>query len=455
MDNELHEPEFRLKDVLFSPLHHWRVIVIAAVVLAVLLGGLRGGKILLAMGNSAAVDAQASAYEKAMQEYTEKKALLERNLEIATANLEAQQKYISESILMSLDYRNVYEASVSLYVDTGYQIMPGMTYQDPDKSPQILAAYQLALNDSRLYEKVADQAGVDVRYIQELVVVGTEEDHLLTVTIQHSDKEQAEALRASIVWQMDEIQKSIASSIGEHDLQVFAYSSGYTVDIELAKLQTEANKAQDTIKESIKTYQADLDALQMPESNVPSLKNAAKTGLKWAILGFVAGAVLLYCFFCAVFLMSRKVYSGACLSEFCGIRVLGYAANEDRKRGRIDRWLRKLEGRIPENSAANDTLLAANVKNYCPASGKLLVTGDAGDDQIRQIAELLKEKLGSIAVIQEGGLLRDAKAVEALAQCDAVVLVECCGVSDYGRVSSQIRTVTSLGKDLIGCILYD
>lgn len=455
MDNELHEPEFRLKDMFFSPLRHWRVTLIFAVILAVLLGGFKGVQVLRTMADADALEAQAGAYEDALKEYETKKALLVQSVDKALSDLEMQQEYLSESILMSLDYRNVYEASVSFYVDTNYQIMPGLSYQNPDKAPQIVAAYQLMLQDGRLYEKAASQAGKDVKYIQELVVVETEEDYLLTVIVQHSDQEQAEALLATIVDQMNGIHEAVADSVGEHNLEILVQHSGFSVDNQLGTLQAEKAKQQKTIEDNIRAYKEELAALQMPENNIASLSSAVKTFIKWGILGFVAGAVLLYGFYCAVFLMSEKVYSGASLSEFCGVRILGTVADDTRKRGRIDRWIRKLEGRIGGNSEANNALLAANVKNYYPESGKLLITGDAADEELAQVVQILTGKLGGVSVACQGGLLRSAEAVEALANSDAVLLVERCGKSRYSRVSSQLDMLKGLNKRVIGCILYE
>ena len=46
-----------------------------------------------------------------------------------------------------------------------------------------------------------------------------------------------------------------------------------------------------------------------------------------------------------------------------------------------------------------------------------------------------------------------AAALELLAQCDGVVLVETCGRSRYDRVLWQLETAKDYGKELLGCVV--
>ena len=63
---------------------------------------------------------------------------LENNLE--------QQQYIQErSIMLEMDPYNIYEAIISYYVDTNYEIVPELYYQDPNYTAVITNSYNAAI----------------------------------------------------------------------------------------------------------------------------------------------------------------------------------------------------------------------------------------------------------------------------------------------------------------------
>ncbi|MCG4808492.1 hypothetical protein L0P46_11525, partial [Collinsella aerofaciens] len=71
---------------------------------------------------------------------------------------------------------------------TGYEIMPGMVYQNQDYTDTILQAYQGLLTSSAVMEDVAKSVGTEPRYLKELVNVtiginGGQLNHLLTINV--------------------------------------------------------------------------------------------------------------------------------------------------------------------------------------------------------------------------------------------------------------------------------
>ena len=90
------------------------------------------------------------------------------NLRTDIAN---QQEYLDHSIWINMSPYDVCEARADLFVSTGYQIMPGMEYQNRDNTDTILQAYQSLLTSSAVLEDVAKQVKTEPRYLEELVEV--------------------------------------------------------------------------------------------------------------------------------------------------------------------------------------------------------------------------------------------------------------------------------------------
>ena len=57
---------------------------------------------------------------------------------------------------------DVCESRIDMYVTTGYEIMPGMVYQNQDYTDTILQAYQGLLTSSAVMEDVAKSVGMQL-----------------------------------------------------------------------------------------------------------------------------------------------------------------------------------------------------------------------------------------------------------------------------------------------------
>ena len=196
--------EIDLKDLMFAILRKWRTVLLVAVVLAVVLGG---GKAFQALRASQDVETQTEAkdeYERELDSYTTAKESGEREIENINDDIEAQQTYMDESVLMKMSPYDVCEASADLFIKTDYQVMPGMVYQNADYTDSILQAYQSAVTSAALQENVAKTVSLEPQYLKELISVkrgsftsGTAADgtagyarytNLLTIKVCYSDK---------------------------------------------------------------------------------------------------------------------------------------------------------------------------------------------------------------------------------------------------------------------------
>ena len=94
--NDTYEQEIDLKDLLFAVLYKWRMILAAAVVLAVVLGGYKALTSYRAMVNPAARAEAERIYQTDLETYELDKELYGQEIDNLLKQQEDQQKYLDD-----------------------------------------------------------------------------------------------------------------------------------------------------------------------------------------------------------------------------------------------------------------------------------------------------------------------------------------------------------------------
>lgn len=463
-----YEQEIDLKDLMFAVLHKWRPIIVTAVIFAVLLGGFKGGR---SYQSYCDVDKQAEAqdlYQQDLEVYETSKAAYEREIDNITNDIQKQQEYLENSILMNVSPYDVYEARADLFIKTDYEIMPGMAYQNVDYTDTIIQAYQSLLTSNAFLEKIAKKVNLDQQYLRELISVErgsvSMEDqtfsrftNLLTIKVKHEDQRQAEAILELLLSRVTELQEQVTASIGVHSVSVVNRASGAMVDLDLADQQKNAGDQVTKLQNSLADKEKALKELKEPVQTSLSRGTVVKQAVKYAVLGGVLGGFMAVFFVCVAFLMGDKLYAAKEMRKRYDLHVLGcVAAAGAKKMNGIDRWLNRLEGRKPalpeEQSYA---LLAANIGNYTADGAKILMTGTASEEYLADLASKLQQYLPGQHLVYGGNMMEQAATVKMLPDCDSVVLVEQVGKSAYPVMEQEVEKVKSLQKTVVGCIVIE
>lgn len=453
MDYQTYEREVNLKRMFFAVLYQWRKLLVFAVIFAMLLGGFKGVKSWKSATDPEAAVDRAETYQAALEEYQQKKETLELQIEKLQDEVEEHQAYLENSVLMTMDPRSFFCAETSFYISNGYEIMPGMEYQSPDDSIYILSAYIQMLTSSALLSTVAEEAGMELQYLEELIHVSGDNDRILTVRVNCNDEAGARMIQSLLLMNLEQIRERIAASIGEHTLETLMDDIGPDIDLDLVELQkAERERLQDNL-DTVTTLQAELEALKEPVMENASKREALKQAAVFGVLGCIVGALLVCLGACAGFVFGDRVYSGSELYGRYGLRILGVLSCGGKNR--IDRWLSRIEGRPIRGDDDAIALTAANIRQYCPGAQTIMLTGCAGEENISMLAESLKDKLEGVKLLPCGSVLEDALAVRTTARCDAVVLVEKAGLSCYSNVEHTCRKLADLKKTVVGCIVFE
>lgn len=487
------EEEIDLVALMMTLLHQLKPILLTAVVCAILATGLGVAKNAYSSyaaskaensGDGTVVKSSAQrAYEEKLVEYREEKTEHDSNvqeyesellqnqqtIESMKVKIENTKEYLEKSVLNSIDPYNVHVAQADMYVATDYKILPGMEYQNVDYTDAVLQAYSSLMINSETMGSIAKSVGIEERYMRELVSVsGDSSTRLLTVRVYGSDDATASKILNALLARMDAIQEIVESSVGHHSIAQLANTS--TVQVltwlrdnqqqnreNLTDLQnqvTTLEAADRVLQQSIEDEQQALDAMEPPEE--------VKTGtsvVKLVVLGFLLGIVLVCGVSTLQFLMQGKVYSGKELNQTTGLPVLGTLASErTKKAGKLDAKLYQMEGR-PDGSGDEEMirLMAVTIRSRAPEADSILVTGDLPAEQLNALAAALQntDALRAQTVKAAGSILQNAATVPQVTDTDAIVLAADCTVTRTDAVREQNEKITRLGKNILGCIVFE
>lgn len=487
-----HEEEIDLIQLAFSILHKYRQILMTVVICAVLAAGFglaknayssyAEGKAADSEDVAVAKSAAQQKYDEEMLAYREEKTkhdtnvqqyqeeLLENQQAIESTKIKIQntQEYLDNSVLNTIDPYNVPVAQADLYVSTDYKIMPGMDYQNVDYTDAVLKAYSSLITNSETMDKVAKTVGMEERYLRELVSVsGDSSTRLLTIRAYGADEATANKILDALLVRMEEVRPTIQSTVGSHSIAQLTRTSTVSVMTwlrdnqqqnrdDLTNLQnqvTTLEAADRVLEQSIEDEQQALEAMELPKKP----KEAGK--LKMVILGALLGGVLACGVVVVKFLLDGMVYSASELNRSTGLPVLGaLASDRTKKAGKLDAKLYQMEGR-PDGSADAEMLclMAQTIRSRAPEAKNILVTGDLPADQLEALAAALQatEPLRGQSVTAAESILKAAATVPHVVAADAIVLAADCTVTRTNAVREQNEKITRLGKQILGCIVYE
>lgn len=472
------EEEIDLVALMVTLLHKLKPILLTAVVCAVIFGGVAGVR--AAKGGSTSAEEQ-KAYEQALDEYEQKKAdyaFEQKQYEQSTANNQQMQKQAQETLEQARDYAensllgqlnayNVWTAQADVYVDAA----------DASRTAALLTAYSNQLTSGDALEQAAEAVNLQARYLTGVIaaepqVSGTETvtySGVLTLRAYAADQVRAQAMLDAMLGQLNRLHDSISAAVGSHGVRVISTGISQGVSVELRAAQQENNaeiqelqsqlvelqSAQQTLDDNWNSTKSDWKNISEPALD----GGAASSVAKYLLIGFLLGGVLACGVVVVKFLLDGMVYSASELNRSTGLPVLGaLASDRTKKAGKLDAKLYQMEGR-PDGSADAEMLclMAQTIRSRAPEAKNILVTGDLPADQLEALAAALQatEPLRGQSVTAAESILKAAATVPHVVAADAIVLAADCTVTRTDAVREQNEKIVRLGKQILGCIVYE
>lgn len=450
--------KINLVEVCFAVCRKWKTIVVCALIAALLAGAAQTASALRKWNDSDALKEEEEQYQQQLLEYTHETEKLQLSLKNKKTEIANQEEYLQKSISMSLDPHGISEATATVYVDTGYQIIPG-TVQNPDKTATVIALYAVILRSHDVLQAIAVAYGTEARYISEILTIKTEPDGLLTICVRHDSIQKANDILDRILGTMDEHKAKIESVVAQHSVYVVDRAVRCFVDLQLQTLQEQENDYLWELKQEKDTLEKNLaeHLRNEPRNNFQkSIPGLVKGVGKMALLAFAAAALLLAAVFAFGHLMSGVIYSEQTFRDNCSGRILAIlAGKKNRGATSIDRLLDRIEHRHTADTENDYALLAENIRGFAPNGGMLLLTGSLELQRLKELADQLSPLLPGYRIICGDDMFTSAETAHLLQECGAVITVCALDRTAITAWRNMAEKVNDLGKDHLGTILLE
>ncbi|MBO5867942.1 MAG: hypothetical protein J6Q54_03415 [Oscillospiraceae bacterium] len=412
MYNEKDEQVIFIKDLVFTALYRWRMILVFALVAALLLGGF------------AVLTGQSD----------------QGGSPISVTNLQAE--YLKNSALMNLDPHRVGRATANISILAEAFSAEGSNALSSYVGA-LLNGYASTISNLLGKEEASTALGLSTTDLMDLVSVTTTingiADGVLVVQVYHNELAKAEEILTYILDTIPATTEELTASVANHTINTVT-ASGLRMDLSLLERQAKTKKTMEESRVSLNKW-----FVAESVTEAVSTKALVKKGILWGVIGAVAGLFMAVCVIWVSHFSSTKVYSARTLTAWTGIKVLGCAEGTAPKCA-FDRWLRKLEGRANEKALP---VTAGIVANYAASNADFLICADPACPEAVQ--KLFSQKIPTAKLC--GTIIDDIAAVEALPGCDAVLLVAVCGKTRYSEVARQMQLIHDQGKTLVGCVV--
>ena len=458
------EREIDLRQLFWAICRRWRMVLCWMIAVALVAGGARTVMTFISLrDNEEEIATSQATYEALAANNIQERNDTLRRLRDISAEMREQQDYLDNSIYMSLDPYNVAFARQTYYVKTDFQIMPEMTYQNPDYTSTIVTGYIQLLKSKSNLQAIADKCGMEPRYLEEIVAVWDGDRGMFTIRVMANDITEAEKILSLLDDSIAAEKKQIEATIYEHQLEKFSYSTYTDVNMDLVDSQTEKKDALTNLRTQYANQTARYEALKEEyktlEAPISDSNGVIKDGIKMAIVGAILGAVIACVIVCVQVAVSDRVYSADSLTQRMHLRILGAVPTDTAKISAMGKLDRKLRGRAGLSTATDAASVYAAAASYLagayPEANTVLVAGGAEDAYIQTACEAFQANLPEKKFLPGGNVLSDADTIRKVGQCDLTVLVEHTGTSSYSGVIREAEIIQNLKGTIAGALVME
>ena len=302
------------------------IVVVGAMVGLVLILGFQ--LLIQEQSGSSTEDGELTTYEIELKKYQDDYAQLELEISNLEKSIEEQIGYNNASILMKI---NPYDKKVivgQFYIDSNYQIMPEVVYQNRDITTSVARAYQAVATTGELAKYINEhlEQPVEERYINELISLSYAGDAVLDVKVIHTDIASARKIYSLIMEYMNQKKNDFEKNIGAYTITVLNESESVSVDLDLKDLQVQNINSVNTMKESLTKKQDKIKTLVMPMDGID---------LKLPVVGAILGAFVVIAVFVVLFLVDATLKTEQEIIQVLELPVLGTIPTIEEKKKRV------------------------------------------------------------------------------------------------------------------------
>lgn len=261
-------------DMIADILSHWKGILVALLIGAVLMGGLSYVKSYRSVQNEQAAEETTVLDREAVDTQLEQLETVLKDGDKATVLTTVddereylyKDKYTQESVYMQLDPLNVAQT----------ELVYGIQTEDAGQAQRLGAIYKNVLDNVGLYDWVEQQTGIAAAYVGELISVdtnlefslGNEDKNVvlgsdtIKVTLIQADEAACEQLANAVKDYVEQQQKKLTTEAGNHVLVLLSETSGIVMDPDVMEDQVSCGDRISDLRSRIASTKAGFTAEQ-------------------------------------------------------------------------------------------------------------------------------------------------------------------------------------------------
>lgn len=463
-----------IKALLRCTLEKWRLLIIAGLICAAVMGGMEGYTQYKAYRKGVEAEAAQAEEAAASAGSQESASLKDQELKMMSDRLEEKNRYYSESILGKIDPANEGFASADLIISA----RPAQTADQAESDSEynyirsrefnILNFYTNAALYRTDLTEAAEALGTRAQLLGELITVtdSNKSDSMITIKVIYPTQEGAKTILDSVVGQVSDLYAEAQRTYGEHTFTIANEVSSTIVDTAMYKWSNNRAAEITALINSRKTLDKNLSSgtTTAKKAVTISKKSAVKAAVKRGAIGLLAGIFGALALVALYLIMTGVVLSGRELNRQYSLRRI--ACIPGRKYGSLkgpDKWVASIDSAYYNhpNRATCVQVANANLETLLGAAGRdaqVAMVGDLSDEYLEKAAaEFTKtaRAVGSRVRYYAVPLSSQTpEGVEAIRRCDAAVLVAKAGRSTYKGVGDVLDTAELLGRDVAGSVVF-
>lgn len=449
-----------LKELFAIIVRRGKQVVCLMLAFALLLGIVQTGrKIAAAREEYNSPEKIEERYQDALEDYQQNRENLEERLFKAQQQLEGQQEYNDNSLLLEIDPYNKAVTSINFAI-TDVDTNAFQQVFQIEGTPidfiisKIQSQYLVFWNSLDLQAALKGYSKTPDKYLREMVTLVRMDGGGLTLTAAGSSEQEAEQLANAAYACLLASQPVIAEGSYAHNFTLLSKVTKVAVDQELEDTQKSCLAKIDEYTTEIGDLTQQLEELTEPQRETGySLGNIVKSVAQYMVMGAVLGAVLGMAWAAVAYLFRDRIETSRQLEQGLSVPFLGTVSKQG------DCWNR-LADRILGERNWTDAAQAQAYLTKCadirlPQSGTVALVSTLsvnGEDPTVQAAIQAVGSQGR-AVRFVGDVSHAPEAVSTVRECDYVVLAERAGVSCWSTVAEAAALAKSLDKPVSGFVM--
>lgn len=490
----MEEREIDLLDMIADILSHWRGLLVALIIGAVLMGGFSYVKSYRNVQSTQMVEEEPELDELAVEEQlTQLEDSLSDSEKISVAaTVDDEREYLykdtyyRESIYMHLDPLNIARTELV------YRIQA----EDGSLAQRLGTVYKNIVGGVGLYDWVEQQAGIAAEYAAELISVSTDPaifvgngaqnisigSDSLKVTVMQKDEKTCEQLAEAVNSYMEEQQKNLAEKLGSHELILLSETSGKIISTDTMARQIDYGNQLINLKAGIasakagftedqqkyydlltweeETREAEMDQKDTTTEEEPVLASPS-VSKKYVLLGAVLFAFVYAGILFLIYIFNSKLRVSDELQSLYHIPQIGVVVKDSKKKFILDKWVddlrhygkRKFDAEQSLELAFAAVKIAA-VKNKLNTICLMGCNLEAGAGSVCENLKTALEKEG-INVTVLDNVLYNAESMEKVDTMTGVVLVEKAGSTLYNEIANEMALLKRQDIAILGGIIVE